>query len=47
MVFMKQGRVVAEGPRDIVTAELVHKVFDVEARLIDDPVGGRPVIVFA
>jgi len=47
MVFMKQGRVVAEGPRDIVTAELVHKVFDVEARLVDDPVGGRPVIVFA
>jgi iron complex transport system ATP-binding protein len=47
MVFMKHGRVVAEGARDIVTAELVHRVFDVEARLLADPEGGRPVIVFA
>ena len=47
IVFMRQGRVVAEGSRDIVTRDLIREVFDVEARLLDDPAGDRPVIVFA
>ncbi|MBS1606603.1 MAG: heme ABC transporter ATP-binding protein [Bacteroidetes bacterium] len=46
IVFMRQGRVVAEGTPDIVTGGLIREVFDIEARLLDDPEGGRPVIVF-
>ena len=47
IVFMRQGRVVAEGTPDIVTGGLIREVFDIEARLLDDPEGGRSVIVFA
>ncbi|MBS1663475.1 MAG: heme ABC transporter ATP-binding protein [Bacteroidetes bacterium] len=47
LVFMKQGRVVAQGGADIVTPSVIKEVFDVEARLVDDPAGDRPVIVFA
>jgi len=46
LVAMKDGRVVASGPpADIVTAELLHDVFGVKARVIPDPETGGPMIV--
>ena len=46
IIAMKQGRVVAAGaPRDVVDADLVARVFDLEADVITDPVSGTPLIV--
>ncbi|MGK5533320.1 ABC transporter ATP-binding protein [Streptomyces sp. URMC 129] len=46
LVAMKAGRIVAAGrPGDIVTAELVHEVFGLEAVIVPDPVTGSPLVV--
>ncbi|NUS93556.1 MAG: ABC transporter ATP-binding protein [Nocardia sp.] len=46
LVAMRDGAVVAAGaPREIVTAELVQKVFDLGCRVIDDPETGTPLVV--
>ncbi|MCX4690347.1 ABC transporter ATP-binding protein [Kitasatospora purpeofusca] len=46
LIVMKAGAVLAQGhPRDVVTAELLHEAFGLRARVIDDPVGDRPLIV--
>ncbi len=48
MIFMKQGRIVAEGAvPGIVTPSLIREVFDIEARLLDDPQSDTPFIVYA
>ena len=48
MIFMKQGRIVAEGAiPGIVTPSLIREVFDIGARLLDDPESDTPVIVYA
>ena len=48
MIFMKQGRVEAEGAvPGIVTPALIREVFDIEARLLEDPQSDTPVIVYA
>jgi ABC-type cobalamin/Fe3+-siderophores transport system ATPase subunit len=46
LIAMKDGRVVAEGrPSEIVTAELVHRVFGLRCRIIDDPETGTPLVI--
>ncbi|MFE3184163.1 ABC transporter ATP-binding protein [Streptomyces violascens] len=46
LIVMKAGSVLAQGhPRDVVTSELLHEAFGLRARVIDDPVGDRPLIV--
>jgi iron complex transport system ATP-binding protein len=46
LVVMRAGSVLAQGhPRDVLTAELLHEAFGLHARIIDDPVGDRPLIV--
>lgn len=46
LIAMRDGAVVAAGaPREIVTAELVQKVFDLGCRVIDDPETGTPLVV--
>ena len=48
MIFMKQGRIVAEGAvPGLVTPSLIKAVFDIDARLLDDPESDTPVIVYA
>ncbi|HEY4064332.1 MAG TPA: heme ABC transporter ATP-binding protein [Puia sp.] len=47
MLFLKEGRIVAEGPTPgIVTASLVREVFDINAHVMENPYGRTPVIVF-
>lgn len=44
MVWLRDGRIVAAGPaHDLMTAELVRRVFDVDAAVLADPRTGRPV----
>ncbi|MFF5308189.1 ABC transporter ATP-binding protein [Streptomyces massasporeus] len=46
LVVMREGSVLAQGhPRDVVTAELLDEAFGLKARVIDDPVGDRPLVV--
>ncbi|PWI42757.1 ABC transporter ATP-binding protein [Streptomyces sp. ICBB 8177] len=46
LIAMRAGEVVAEGaPGDVVTAELVERVFDLPCRVIEDPETGTPLVV--
>ncbi|MFI6805218.1 ABC transporter ATP-binding protein [Streptomyces luteogriseus] len=46
LVVMREGSILAQGhPRDVITAELLYDAFGLHARVIDDPVGDRPLIV--
>jgi iron complex transport system ATP-binding protein len=48
MIFMKQGHIVAEGAvPGLVTPSLIREVFDIEARLLEDPRSDIPVIVYS
>jgi iron complex transport system ATP-binding protein len=43
---MKAGRIVAEGrPSDVITEETILEVFDLDSRVVDDPVAGTPLVV--
>ncbi|MFT4217990.1 MAG: ABC transporter ATP-binding protein [Micropruina sp.] len=46
VVAMAQGRIIGQGPpADIVTADLVARVFDIAAEVIAHPVTGRPLVL--
>ncbi|CAM5435430.1 ABC transporter ATP-binding protein OS=Streptomyces alboniger OX=132473 GN=CP975_07415 PE=4 SV=1 [Streptomyces alboniger] len=46
LVVMREGSILAQGhPRDVITAELLEEAFGLRARVVDDPVGDRPLIV--
>lgn len=46
LIVMRDGVIVAEGsPGDIVTAELIERVYDLPCEVIPDPVSGRPLVL--
>ncbi|WP_053384270.1 ABC transporter ATP-binding protein [Leucobacter celer] len=46
LIAMKDGAIVAEGaPADIITAELVERVFGLRCIVVPDPVAGTPQVV--
>jgi iron complex transport system ATP-binding protein len=46
LVAMRGGEVIAQGrPEDVVTAELVERVFGLPCQVIEDPQCGTPLIV--
>jgi iron complex transport system ATP-binding protein len=46
LVALHDGRVVAEGaPREVVTPELVRRLYGVESVVVRDPAAGCPVVV--
>ena len=46
LVAMRDGAVVADGPpEEVLTASLLRTVFDLEARVIEDPVAGTPLVI--
>ncbi|GAA1646230.1 ABC transporter ATP-binding protein [Actinoplanes couchii] len=46
VIAMKDGQVVAEGtPEEVVTVELVEKVFGLRCLVVPDPVAGTPQVV--
>jgi iron complex transport system ATP-binding protein len=46
VIAMAEGNIIAEGaPTDVVTAELVEKVFGLACVVVPDPVAGTPMIV--
>jgi iron complex transport system ATP-binding protein len=46
LVAMKDGALVASGtPAEVLTEELLAEVFELEARVLPDPVTGTPMVV--
>lgn len=46
LIAMRSGAIVAQGvPAQVVTCELVEKVFDLPCHLVLDPVAGTPMVV--
>ncbi|SDN99818.1 ABC transporter ATP-binding protein [Geodermatophilus sp. DSM 45219] len=46
LVAMDDGRLVASGaPEEVLTEQLLADVFDLEARVVPDPVAGTPMVV--
>ncbi len=46
LVVMREGSILAQGhPRGVITAGLLDEAFGLRAKVIDDPVGDRPLIV--
>ncbi|MDO3647081.1 ABC transporter ATP-binding protein [Nocardia mangyaensis] len=46
LIAMRDGRVVAAGPpAEIVTVALVHEVFSLRCRIVDDPETGTPLVI--
>jgi ABC-type cobalamin/Fe3+-siderophores transport system ATPase subunit len=46
LIVMRDGEVVATGaPADVLTAELVERVFDLPCVVVPDPVTGTPLVV--
>jgi ferric enterobactin transport system ATP-binding protein len=46
LVAMRDGAVVAAGtPAEVVTAQLIRDVFEVDAMVIADPVAGTPLVI--
>lgn len=46
LVAMADGAIVAEGPpSEVVSEELVTKVFGLECRVVPDPVAGTPLVI--
>ncbi|MET8001960.1 ABC transporter ATP-binding protein [Nonomuraea glycinis] len=46
LVAMRDGRVIASGaPHEVLTEELVREVFDLDAKVIEDPVAGTPLVI--
>jgi iron complex transport system ATP-binding protein len=47
LVVLHHGRVVASGaPKDVLTPELLHEVYDVKAEVARHPQSGRPLLTF-
>lgn len=46
LIALREGKIVAQGaPKDIVTAELIERIYGLRCMIIDDPVAGTPLVV--
>jgi iron complex transport system ATP-binding protein len=46
IIAMRDGKIVAEGkPAEIITAELVERVFGMPCMIIDDPLSHTPLVI--
>jgi len=46
LIALRDGQIVAEGaPKEIVTAELIERIYGLRSLIIEDPVAGTPLVV--
>lgn len=46
LIAMADGKIVSEGdPKQIITTELIERVFDIDSTIIPDPVTGTPLVI--
>ena len=43
---MRDGKIKNSGePRNVVTAQMIHDVFSIQAQILQDPVSGSPLCI--
>jgi iron complex transport system ATP-binding protein len=48
LFFFKEGELVVQGkPKDILTENIIEKVFNVKTKVIENPVTGKPLIIYS
>ena len=48
LFFFKEGELVVHGkPKDILTENIIEKVFNVKTKVIENPVTGKPLIIYS
>ena len=46
LIAMRAGQIIAQGsPREVLTEPLLRDVFELDARVLTDPIAGTPLIV--
>ena len=46
LIALRDGKIVAEGaPKEIVTPDLIERIYGMRCMIIDDPVAGTPLVV--
>lgn len=46
LIALREGKIIAQGaPKEIVTAELIERIYGLRCMIIDDPVAGTPLVV--
>ncbi|MDH6633601.1 UNVERIFIED_ORG: iron complex transport system ATP-binding protein [Lelliottia amnigena] len=46
LIALRDGKIVAQGaPKEIVTPELIERIYGMRCMIIDDPVAGTPLVV--
>jgi len=46
LIALRDGKIVAEGaPKEIVTPELIERIYEMRCMIIDDPIAGTPLVV--
>jgi len=47
LFFLKEGELIVHGkPKDILTENIIEKVFNIKTTVIDNPVTGKPLIIY-
>ncbi len=47
LFFFKEGELVVHGkPKDILTENIIEKVFNVKTKVIENPVTGKPLVIY-
>lgn len=47
LFFLKEGEMVVHGrPKDILTENVIEKVFNVKTKVIENPVTGKPLVIY-
>ena len=47
LFFLKEGALIVHGkPKDILSAEMIEKVFNIKTTVIENPVTGKPLIIY-
>jgi len=47
LFFLKEGELVVHGrPKDILTENIIEKVFNIKTKVIENPVTGKPLVIY-
>ena len=46
LIAMRDGEIKTAGkPRDVLTAQMIHDVFSIQAQILPDPISGSPLCI--
>ena len=47
LFFLKEGELVVHGkPKDILSTDMIKKVFNIKTTVIENPITGKPLIIY-